>query len=82
MMGIPAWLYKAIFLFEDDSWPQPPVVPPICAGDVEPRVFALTVLGSGRNANDGVADIVQQIFVPMSREFREIAVNGTSQVVS
>jgi hypothetical protein len=40
------------------------------AGDVEPGYFALTLLHSGRNINDGITDIVQQIFLPMSRELR------------
>jgi hypothetical protein len=39
-------------------------------GDVEPGIFALTLLHSGRNINDGIADIVNQIFLPMSRELR------------
>jgi hypothetical protein len=39
-------------------------------GDVEPGTFALTVLHSGKHINDGIADIVNQIFIPMSRELR------------
>jgi hypothetical protein len=39
-------------------------------GDVEPGTFALTLLHSGKHINDGIADIVSQIFIPMSRELR------------
>jgi hypothetical protein len=42
----------------------------MASGDVEAGFFALTLLQSGRNVNDGVSDIIGQIFIPMSRELR------------
>lgn len=40
------------------------------SGDIDPGTFALTILQSGRHANDGTADIVNQIFTPLARELR------------
>lgn len=42
----------------------------MATGDIEPGIFALTVLASGRNINEGTADIVNQIFLPMAKELR------------
>jgi hypothetical protein len=47
-------------------------------GNVDPGYFALTLLQSGKHINDGIADIVQQIFVPMSRELRRYLQELTS----
>jgi hypothetical protein len=39
-------------------------------GEIEPGVFALTVLQTGRSVEDGVQSIVDQIFLPMSHDLR------------
>lgn len=39
-------------------------------GDIDPGTFALTILQSGKHINDGIADIVNQIFTPFARELR------------
>jgi hypothetical protein len=48
-------------------------------GDVDPATFATTILHSGKHINDGIADIVGQIFVPMSRELRRYLQEATEQ---
>jgi hypothetical protein len=40
------------------------------SGEIEPGAFAFTLFRSGANINDGIADIVGQIFTPMCRELR------------
>jgi hypothetical protein len=40
------------------------------AGDIDPGTFALTILQSGKHINDGIADIVNQIFTPLARELK------------
>jgi hypothetical protein len=39
-------------------------------GEIEPCVFALTVLRTDRNIEDGVRSIIDQIFLPLSRDLR------------
>jgi len=53
-------------------------------GNVEPGIFALTILSSGRNINDGISDIIDQIFLPMSRELKHYLreVTGPPEVPS
>lgn len=44
---------------------------------IDPLVFALTILGTGRNGNDGVRGIINQMFIPMARELRRYLRNET-----
>lgn len=49
------------------------------SGAIDPGTFALTVLHTGAHIRDGIAAIVGQIFVPMSRELRRFLVKSTTK---
>jgi hypothetical protein len=42
----------------------------MAGGEIEPGTFALIVLHTGRSIHDGIARILDQIFIPMSRDLR------------
>jgi hypothetical protein len=46
-------------------------------GGIDPATFALTLLRSGSNANNCIAEIVNQIFLPMSQELRRYLQEST-----
>jgi predicted nucleotide-binding protein len=48
-------------------------------GGVDPGTFALTILNTGPHIKDGIAVIVDQIFVPLSRELRRFLVEVNTE---
>lgn len=46
-------------------------------GSVHAPTFALTVMRSGKHANDGISDIINQLFLPMMRELRRFLLEVT-----